>query len=275
MLISIMLGLFGFGVKDKFCKEILAMEHHLKIVTFNIGENIQKNKILGSESAFVSKCQANYPKYSGWSEYVLSQCTSNAAIWLAKQKPDLIGLQEVVQTYLYEMLDVINNDTEKTYESIGSGPVRFIYNVETLGTGYLLSPPKLYMIEPKRELIVVWFSKVQILAINLHAPHQVNLKEEILNTLNKVQIYVNPKRIIIVGDFNDGYYESLTQINFKGKILRQHGNPPKSCCADSNYSTIGDYIFDSEYMKGGFYGIPKDAYDILMSDHYPVVYYES
>ena len=82
-------------------------------------------------------------------------------------------------------------------------------------------------------------------------------------------------RIIITGDFNDGYSdENLKELVLLGRTLKQNGLAPKSCCRDVNYIFRGDYIFDTKECQG-FYGTPKSASDQLMSDHHPVVFVEA
>ena len=244
---------------------VISQSDRLKIITFNIASQVQRNIPSGSEEILVRACQAKYPKYGGWSEHpknghlILSQCTFNTAIWLASHHPDLIGLQESTSTHLFEIVEAINRRTSHQYESVGAGPVQFIYNIESFGKGYLLSPPDLHMIQIGRRMIIVWFPQIKLLAVNLHAPHQVDLKKQILDTFNTVPINVNPDRIVMMGDFNDAYNQPLTQLTIMNKILRQHGSPPHSCCTDMEYRLIGDYIFDSEYQRSGFYGIPDDA----------------
>ena len=252
----------------------------LKIVTFNIAKQVQSNILAGSEEIVVRECQKRYTLYGGWSaphkdgdHPILSQCTLNAALWLASYSPDLIGLQESGPIYLPGIVDIIKRQTGFQYETIGHGFVQFIYNPILLGKGVLLSPLDLHMVEQGRQMIIVWFSLIKLLAINLHAPHKVDLEKVILDAFNKVPVNVNPNRIIITGDFNDAYNNTpLTQIKIMDKILRQHGPASKSCCTNANYRYMGDYIFDSEYQRPGFYGIPPDAYDKLMSDHHPVIY---
>ena len=113
----------------------------------------------------------------------------------------------------------------------------------------------------------------------------------------------------MTGDFNDSYRSPLEEITFLGMKLKQHNTlnnkPPNTCCTDSNYQWAGDYIFDSDYHKNGYYGIPRRSKndrgsssemkvpsgisdptgfslkspnqyteEILMSDHHPVIYAE-
>lgn len=259
----------------------------LKIVTFNIATNVQNNIVTGSEAIAVTNCQRTHPQNNGWSvspnamlnsnynQRNLSQCTLNAVTWIASRNPDLVGIQESVPTYLGNICSQISEKSGKEYQSIGSGSVQFIYNRLHLGEGVLLSEPNLHIIEENRLMIVVWFPKIKLLAINLHAPHNVDLGESITNTFETVSISIKPDRIIMTGDFNDGYRSPLTELNLIGKVLRQHGEPSKTCCLDTNFRFQGDYIFDSDYTKDGFYGVPNSVYALPMSDHLPVVFEES
>lgn len=268
----------------------------LRIITFNIAYGVQYNKVQGSEKLLVELCQSVYnsddPKTKGLSHIKgLSQCTLNAAEWLAAQNADLIGLQEVAHPqYVQKMLTVF----PPGYESIGQQTTYFIYNKNKLGTGQILSPDNLAIYQKGRPMVIVWFSKVKLLAINLHAAHRIKLKQVIEQTFNTVNIppTIKPDRIILTGDFNDTYNSPLTELKLMGKILKQHGPPPKSCCIDidTKYQYYGDYIFDSNYKQPGFYGVPDDAKtpvlyngntpyinsnsnNKLMSDHEPVVFY--
>ena len=257
----------------------------LSIMTFNLAYNVQANTLTGSEKSLVKKCQQRYPIYGGYSEAfstnkpILSQCTINAILYMVKHRSDLIGLQEVHNYYFKKIMEAFNTNSKEKYESIGgNGSVQFLYNSNILGKGILLSDPDLYIIDKGRDMIVVWFPTIKLLAINLHAPHKIDLNKEITKIFNTViisdEIKKTINRIIVTGDFNDTYYDPLKELTFLGKKLKQHGDAVLSCCYDSNYQLKGDYIFDSDYNNPGFYGISADTYKILMSDHYPVIYTE-
>ena len=248
----------------------------LRIITFNLGGRVQTNQVQGSEAPLVKLCQKKYSVTKGWAYprnpkgFTLSQCTLNATIWMNKQGADLIGLQEVSSQYLPLMMEYF----PRSHQSIGYATVYFIYNQDKLGRGQMLAPTDLAITQPGRYLLTVWFPKVKLLAINLHAPHKVDLKKEIQKTFKWVKTKsIVPRRIIVTGDFNDAYYPLLQNLTLLGKVVKQHSSPTKSCCTDSNYQYYGDYIFDSDYSSPGFYGISSDARQKLMSDHYPVSFY--
>ena len=250
----------------------------LRVITFNLGNNIQRNIMKGSESQQVEICQRQYPQHQGWSLpvtgtnfQILSACTNNAVNWLAQQFPDLIGLQEVVENYLPEMVKIINLQTRQTYKSILAGTTAVIYNPVIFGEGYLLTSPDLVIRESKRSVMLVWFPFPEILVINLHAPHNIDLEVNIKTVMDSIDLVVQPKRILMTGDFNDTSPMPLTFISLFGFECKQPGVAPISCCTDRNYQHRGDYIFDS---KPGvkFYGVPTEVPKLLMSDHYPVLY---
>lgn len=265
----------------------------LRIITFNLAYAVQANKVQGSEQLLVQLCQDTYKGGNSKIEG-LSQCTLNAAEWLARQNADLIGLQEIGdKSYVHKMLTVF----PKGYDMIRQSPqtVYFIYNKVKLGPATVISPPNLTVGGQGRPMIMVWFPKVQLLAVNIHAAHGLNLQREIEKAFNSVNIpnNIRPQRIIVTGDFNDDTkvgQVTLNELNLMGQNLKQHGQPPKTCCTDSGYKYYGDYILDTEYKQPGFYGVPNDAKspiayngntpylnhnstNKLMSDHEPVVFY--
>jgi hypothetical protein len=301
--------------------QVLTLEHlnsltstalKLTILTFNLAKYVQLNEIKGSESIMVEKCQLAYPRNNGLSEDgQLSQCTLNASKLIGFLRCDLMGFQECVEPSFSRMLQRIKQESGRNYTSIGTAgkarkpgsissdhpgcdSVQIIYDQDKLGNGIMLSKPGLHILEPTRLMMVVWFPHTKILAINLHAPHDFDSEKEITNTFNSVDIpsSIMPRRIIMTGDFNDSYRSPLEEITFLGMKLKQHNTPnnkpPNTCCTDSNYQWAGDYIFDSDYHKNGYYGIPRRSKndtssslksifqypEILMSDHHPVIYAE-
>ncbi len=277
-LLNQLIGVHGNPKLYLFTYQSDSSESKLRLITFNLGGRVQTNQVKGSEAPLVKLCQKKYSATKGWAYpmnpkgFTLSQCTLNATIWMNKQGADLIGLQEVSSQYLPLMMEHF----PRSYQSIGYATVSFIYNQEKLGRGQMLAPTDLSITQPGRYMLAVWFPKVKLLAINLHAPHQVDLKKEIQKTFKYVKTKsIIPSRIIVTGDFNDAYHPPLQNMTLMGKPVKQHSSPTKSCCTDSNYQYYGDYIFDSDYSSPGFYGISSDARQKLMSDHYPVSFYPS
>lgn len=267
-------NLFG---SDLSLVEFNYFEHiKLKILSFNLAYNVQSNQVKGSEAAMVSLLQYVYPTYNGWSDSSnqISKASLNVKEFISTELPDLMGLQEVRGEYLVKIIN------QNIYDIVGDKGTVVVYNKNKLGKGYQISHVDLHIKEPGRGMIVVYFPNVKLLFINLHAPHNVDLHDEIQKTLNQVSfiplLYIN--RIIVTGDFNDAYRAPLKELKLLNFILKQPNQAIKSCCSDNNYSLIGDYIFDSEYEIEGYYGVPKTAekyrYNkhILMSDHYPIVY---
>ena len=252
----------------------------LNILTFNLGTHIQLNQVKGSEAPMVSKCHLKY----GSDLHVcgLSQCSFNAADFIKEQDCDLIGLQECVNSSMDTFLEIINSGNRQ-YEILGEDSVRILYDVNKVGNGYILSDPDHHILEPSRKMLVVWFPTCSVLMVNLHAPHDFDSKNEIERAFAQVGIdnFIDTtkiKRIIVTGDFNDSYRKPLENLEFVNRSLKQHKTSDNrklyTCCDDADYKWMGDYIFDSEYSRNGYYGIPEGYDKELMSDHHPVIYKE-
>ena len=246
------------------------------IITFNLAYHTQKNKLYGgSEDILTTMCQTSYPKTTGWSDTQgLSQCTLNASLLLAEQRPLIVGIQEGVNSVTPLIVDVMNKQVgENKYAYTNLNTCYFIYDISIGKPSYLnLTTVADANNKNEREMLVVYFPNIKLLAINLHAPHGANLKSEIELKINQLNLNLNPNRIIVTGDFNDGK-GSLKELQILGQTLKQHGRPFKTCCTDSDYQYVGDYIFDSDYNKSGIYQIVKS--DKLMSDHYPIIYMDN
>lgn len=253
----------------------------LKIACLNVGYNVMANVVSGSESKFVEKCQDYYPKNNGWSnsEKKMSMCSFNAAKFLSDY--DLFGIQEVNSKYKEKFLNVIKETSmDKRFEFIssiyhGKTYITTGYDRDKIGTGILISEQKINSKTDSRVIQFIWFEKISLLFINLHAPHNINLKYEIEAICKNVYLNVIPKKIIMVGDFNDssGKLKSLNIFNKEIRIPR-HSVVPKTCCIDTNYKYIGDYILTSDFNnKNLYFGLPQkyNRKTNLFSDHDPVV----
>jgi hypothetical protein len=252
------------------------------VCTFNLAYSVMANTLSGSERPQVQNCKKKYPKFEGWSneKKEVSQCSANAAKLLSSY--DIFGLQEVHPSYAGAFFREINKHAKNRkfipYVNNLKKGLMIIADEKVFGKGEELSPSG-YTVGPKniaRGLQVVWFNKHKLLFVNLHAPHNINLKYYIELALNSLKLSVNPERVIMTGDFNDYrgklIKESIDVFNLK---IRNPGQPPRSCCTDSNYKYFGDYILDSlQHEKDTFYyGLPLsyERNNPPMSDHDPVV----
>jgi len=254
----------------------------MKIACLNLGASVMSNIISGSEAIAVKKCQLTYPENDGWydSSKQISMCTFNAVQFLSEY--DLFGVQEVNDIYKENFINSIKL-SNKNYEFLSSSyhnntSIMIGYDKNILGNGIQLTKNlKLISETDDRAIQIVWFNKYNLLFINLHAPHNINLKEEIERVCNSVKLSVIPKKIIMVGDFNDNQGKILNRsINIFGMELRLSlfNEIPTTCCADVDYNAFGDYILTTDYdNKNLYFGLPLD-YDRntnLYSDHDPVV----
>lgn len=218
-------------------------------------------------------------------------CTFNAVQFLSEYH--LFGVQEVNDKYKDKFVNSFNENygfLSSTYH--GDTSIMVGYDKNLLGNGIQLTKnSKLSSETDDRAIQIIWFNKYNLLFINLHAPHNINLKKEIERVCDGVKLSVKPKKIIMVGDFNDNQGKILNQsINIFGMELRLplFNETPTTCCADIDYNSVGirsetpstgsyafgDYILTTDYdNKNLYFGLPLD-YDRntnLYSDHDPVV----
>lgn len=257
--------------------------HKLKIATFNLAFHVMANQVNGSEAQQVELCQASYAEGG-------CACTKNAAKFIAQY--DLFGLQEVNLNYYDDLKANISAANPKasfvftlaTY--FGNWGVVIGFNEKVTGSGVaplsglLPSNPKA---PDHRGIQSVYFKRFDLLMINLHAPHQIDLKKEIEffgQKLNKfVQGDLKNLKIVVTGDFNDdGARLAKQEITILGHSVRIPSTQKgailvKSCCTDSGYRYPGDYIMINQNVKFDHYGFPPGYVrgKPLMSDHDPVV----
>jgi hypothetical protein len=253
----------------------------LKIACLNLGYQVMANNLSGSERPMVEKCQLSYPKYTGWTDsgHTIAVCTMNSAKFLSQY--DLFAVQEVNSKYRDTFLQNITNP-HRDFAFLASNSILTGYDRKVMGDGQQLTHNM--MIESKtdkRPIQAIWFNKLRLLFINLHAPHHIDLKaviEHACKSINNTLLHDNlkPNRVMIAGDFNDDTGQLITRsINAFGKIIRipQGSTAPKTCCADSGYKFPGDYILDSQSDGHAYFGLPP-GYNrkvTLLSDHDPVV----
>lgn len=248
----------------------------IDIICLNLGYNVMANKISGSESSFVKKCQNKYPRYKGWSNSTkqISIATFNAAKLLSEY--DLFAVQEVNEKYVDVFFNSITyNQMDKNWKFLLDGYLAVGYDEDFMGIGIPLTKN---MRLDSRSIQLIWFEKHKLLFINLHAPHDIDLKKIIQQTCDKIRLNIKPTRIIMCGDFND-YRGTLIDKDIKifGKILKiPNKSKVKSCCDDSGYKYPGDYFLDSDDKISLYFGLPHN-YDRkvnLISDHDPIVLME-
>lgn len=251
----------------------------LSMACLNMGFNVMANKIAGSESSFVELCQEVYPKHQGWSNSTkqMAYATFNAAQFLSDY--DIFGLQEVNEKYKSTLFQTIKaRRMDKNFEFTSSyydqsACIVIGYDRDVLGPATEITHN---MALDSRVIQMVWFKKLNLLFINLHAPHNIDLKYVIEKTCSKIKLTVNPNHIIMCGDFNDYKGTLLNKsINIFGKQLKVPSKVKvKTCCADTKYKFPGDYFLISNYgSKDLYFGLPSD-YDRetdLFSDHDPVI----
>lgn len=225
---------------------------NLRVATFNLGNNITMNIPLGSEKNMVLKCQAEYGNSS--------ECTVNAITLLSEY--NLIGLQEVPVA----RREFIKNIFPSHYQYIMGANIMTAYDPTITGPGMRLTSEYDLLID--RGFQITYFPDISLLFINLHAPHNIDIKREIET---KCKMYTQrAERVILAGDFNDfmGTLDHVTIFSHKLIVPAKI----KTCCDDSRYSNPGDYIIPSD-KYWGYYGYHPGyiRHQPLMSDHDPVV----
>lgn len=250
----------------------------MKMACLNLGYSVMSNKISGSEGSFVKKCQLLYN--NGWCDINqnFSKCTLNAVEFLSEY--DIFSVQEVNNKYKNVFINKIRlfNPNFHFLSSIyhNDASIMIGYDYKKFGHGIkLTNNMKLCSSDDERAIQIIWFNKHSLLFINLHAPHNIDLKSSIELVCNSIELDVNPEKIIMMGDFNDELGELLYKsINIFGMELRLPNNSyiPKTCCEDVEYEYPGDYIFVSDYYNDKIYfGLPPNHGINLYSDHIPVI----
>jgi hypothetical protein len=240
---------------------------HLKVASLNLGYQVMANRIAGSEAGLVKACQTSYA--GGWknSEHTLSVCTHNAAKLLANYH--IFGVQEVNLAYIRQFIQTINESNPSAkYHFIPGLEIMIGYDETITGEGVPLTSSSHRLGD--RGLQAVWFPKLDMIFVNLHAPHNIDLIPEIHKSLAGITIQAS--KALIVGDFNDfaGLILKNT-ISAFGLTLRLPGPSPNTCCADTTYAYPGDYIFTNLM---GYYGYPPKYIrgSPLLSDHDPITF---
>jgi hypothetical protein len=310
-------GYVKIGIDDMYLNKNFSLDRFgayfylepeiFSVGTFNLGFNVVRNVPEKSEKKLVLECIKKY----GYPKGKIPKCTQNSLDYITlgfrtnyKYWIDIIGFQEVpVSHYNYIVSHIQDNvEPEKfppNYQSYistyGDRAVVTVANAHTVGNGVQLTDRnnQSYTICGRndcRGVQSIWFYSHKLLFINIHMVHvkdndsyviadMIQRKCEVISKDHDAKgNYIRPKRVILVGDFNDndrGGMKTMSLTIF-GKTLQMRGDIPKTCCFDSNYIYYGDYIFDSHESEKKHLGMIENyrRNSPHMSDHDPVVYVE-
>jgi hypothetical protein len=245
----------------------VSFHRSLLVATFNLGYFVMANIQHGTEAKQVELCQK---RYGGEQDRTISRCTYNAAKFLSHYS--LFGLQEVNPIYRSSL----EREIGSKFRFVPGDRILVGYDPSVTGPGIAVTPVDFVIpchpAKDRRGMQVVYFPHLDLLFVNLHAPHNIDLKVEIEACL--APITYKPKRVIMVGDFNDHEGTLLhLHIDVFGKRLRVPGGERiNTCCADNGYKSTGDYIL-VDANEHEYYGRPPNYQrnNPLMSDHDPVV----
>lgn len=262
-----------------------------KIISFNLGHNIQTNRVHGSEAEMVQLCQNTYPERNGLlvknkKMENMSQCSYNAAQFLGTNiiPGTLIGLQEYVISDKWNFFEAIKDNSQikdlkiiyssNTYSSHDIVKIALIYDYSSFGLGKVILDTKIPDPHPHkfgRPLLAVYFERIKLLVFNVHMPHfsaRELITEEFYKAIKPIEFFLQNNiidRIILMGDFND-YMNTIDSLFIKMKLYKNSN--VKTCCFDTDFNHPGDYIFDS--LKGRKTLEFSDDL-LLMSDHLPII----
>ena len=246
----------------------------LKVATFNVALNVQRNIVGGTEARVVKRCQATK-----------SNCAKNSAELLGNQDVQLAGLQETTPDTIENFVKWMGDGyTYQKSEERGSCTVVW---KKKLGPAVPLELDE-GKVRHLRCCSAVYFPRYRLVFASIwldHSWYQNYDKLRVFKELNKALSKPDQPidRVILTMDSNDhrGYLPRLQKkkktFPFLGHTMKQPTwkTTNHTCCDDNGYSMPGDYIFDSH--PEGKCGIPplphgwtKD--NQLMSDHLPVFY---
>jgi hypothetical protein len=228
----------------------------LLVLTYNIAGRVQTNEVAGSERRTVRKLQKRYS--GGWVHPGrLSRGTANAidnvdALSTALNTPvGIMGLQEIMAGYLFTGLmgrirkKFGNGSKLRTYVN---GSVVLVTDESIVGPGEELTDVGNRTYGRKsRRLQVVYFPKIETVVVNTHVQHDVDIARAIRKSVESAPRSPSGPvaRVIVVGDMNDAYKSPLKQVNLYGHIVVNQTVDIRSCCDDSDYSYVGDYVMSS------------------------------
>ncbi len=275
-------------------------------VTSNLSWATQANTPAphASERDFVLRCRLAYPERGGWDPAGtgLSACTANAVHTilagvrrLGFDHPHLWGIQEGQErAHMDPLLALVRRKTRRNgwcrcaSARCGRALLHLLYDGRVLGPARPLEIASRACIAPGRPVQAVLFPRADLLVVHVHAPHPpegeregsdrihyLTLYRVLLEAcLAAVQAWRYPRRIVYLGDFNDHHavlpqWDGFRLPRGRSRLRIQRPAPP-TCCADTAYSSGGDYVLDTARQR--YCGLPP-GYDerLLQSDHRPLV----
>jgi hypothetical protein len=264
-----------------------------KIISFNSGHNIQTNRVHGSEAEMVQLCQNTYPERNGLfmgknkKMENMSQCSYNAAQFLGDNiiPGTLIGLQEYVISDKWNFFEAIKDNSQikdlkiiyssNTYSTHDIVKIALVYDYSSFGHAEVILDTKISDPHPHkfgRPLLAVYFERIKLLVFNVHMPHfaqKIEIADEFYKAIKPIEHFLQNKsieRIVVMGDFND-YMNTIDSLLIK-KMRLYKNLDVKTCCFDTDFNHVGDYIFDSLKNRKTL----RFSEDLpLMSDHLPIV----
>jgi len=262
----------------------------LKILSLNMGYNIMGGHPYGSEKPMVEYCTSKYGADG------TAQCTRNALPLILNA--NLIGLQEInvkpARKFLQELQQLNPHyEAHAGYYFDNTWAIWTLADTRVTGKGIQITAPVHRLDHPShsadvRALQMIFFPKIKLLFINLHAPHKIPLKESISNSIKTAlpQLMANKvsratvDKIAMTGDFNDDSRRFLQDsvikmFDIEIAIPIDPKLMPTTCCTDQQYKYAGDYILvgakDKRY-KLRSYGVPTSfkRWEEPVSDHDPL-----
>ena len=245
----------------------------IKVATFNVALNVQRNIVDGSEKRVVKRCQdAN------------ANCAKNSAEFLANQHVDLAGLQETTPETIENFVKWMGEDY--TYQKSTEKSSCTVVWKKELGPSVPLELDE-GKVHHLRCCSAVYFPRYRLVFASIWLDHtwfyetdKLLVFKDLSKALSKPDHPID--RVILTMDSNDhsGYLFRIQKnktFPFLGHTMKQMTwkTTNHTCCDDNGYRMPGDYIFDSDPRgECGIPPLPDDwtKYNQLMSDHLPVFY---
>lgn len=259
------------------------------VLSLNVDYNAMTNNDVNSPS-IITKCQQTFPTFKGWADQAgsISNCTLNAAAFISGYT--IVALQEVSARYFdffhgqakafakKKNVDDLRRSMT-SYQEGSDKKLVTLYNPAITGDARNISNQlKLTDGNTYRNVLALYFAKLKMVFVNIHAFPQTGAREiqELFDNLNLIIVgnSYDVKRVVVAGDFNDPgglLLDASFKIGSMNVQIPFGSDVPKSCCEHLAYSVYGDYIFDSKQGRDVL-STPVDyvRYKPMMSSHDPV-----